>query len=196
MEAIDVAIGARPLMPFAKPRTLMNRFFYLGLLVSQLVITSMASALEFKPQVAEIKGIIDGDTFRIRFSEKENDSAQEYVANLIGVDAPGFGEVECESQFVASMATQLLLGKRVWVEWDSGDKQTRNGRLLVYISPVEDRGIDLNAHFIESGWAWVPRKYRSDRKQKYLRLEQRARAMKKGIWGSSCAPAVMDHKIR
>ncbi len=166
----------------------MKTLTYLGLLLQQLIFVAFVSALEYKPQIAEVTDIIDGDTYRIRFPGDKESPPREYVANLIGVDAPGVGEAECEARFVASMAKEVLLGKRVWIEWDSQDKQTRNGRLLVYISPIEDRSADLNALFIERGWGWVPRKYHSDRKEKYLKLEQRARAMQKGIWGGPCAP--------
>ena len=166
----------------------MKTLTYIGLLLQPLIFVAFASALEYKPQIAEVTGIIDGDTYLIRFPENKESPQREYVANLIGVDAPGVGEAECEAQFVASMAKKVLLGKRVLVEWDSRDKQTGNGRLLIYISPTEDRSADLNALFIERGWGWVPRKYHSDRKKKYLKLEQRARAMQKGIWSSPCAP--------
>lgn len=156
----------------------MKALSYLGLLLQQLIFVASASALEYISQLGEVTGIIDGDTFWIRFPNDEASPDRAYVANLIGVDAPGIGEVECEANFVASQADRVLLGKQVWVEWDSRDKQTRNGRLLVYISPVEDRSADLNARFIEQGWGWVPRRYHSDRKEKYLILEKQARAEK------------------
>lgn len=169
---------------------------YIGLLLQQLIFVASASALDFKPQIAEVAGIVDGDTYWLRFPNDGVSPDKVYVANLIGVDAPGIGEVDCEASFVASQATKLLLGKQVWVEWDSRDKQTRNGRLLVYISPVEDRSADFNARFIEQGWGWVPRRYHSDRKEKYLKLEKQARALKMGIWGGPCAPSVPGYELR
>jgi len=147
-------------------------------------------AVEYKPQAAEVVAVVDGDTFWLRFPDSDEDSNIEHVANLIGVDAPGVGEVECEAENVTSIAQRLLLGKTVWVEWDSQDKRTNDGRLLVYVSHIDDHTADLNALYIEQGWGWVPRKFPADRKERYLRLEEQARTMGKGIWGGSCAPNI------
>ena len=174
----------------------MKTISFFGLLLPQFILVASASALEYVSQVGEVTGIIDGDTFLIRFPNDRVSADTPYVANLIGVDAPGIGEVDCEANFVALQANKELLGKQVWVEWDSRDKQTRNGRLLVYISLVEDHSTDLNARFIEQGWGWVPRRYHADRKERYLELEKRARTEKKGIWGGPCAPSVADHEPR
>lgn len=148
------------------------------------------SALEYKPQIAEVVSVYDGDTFRLRFPESREDPETDHGSNLIGVDAPGDGEVECDAGYVTFIAQRLLLGKTVWVEWDSRDKRTADGRLLVYISHIDDRSADLNALYIERGWGWVPRRFPADRKKKYLELEQQARAQSRGIWGGSCAPDI------
>ena len=147
-------------------------------------------ALEYKPQAAEVVSVDDGDTLWLRFPDSHDDSNIEYVANLIGVDAPGHGEVECEAENVTLITKRLLVDKTVWVEWDSQTKRTADGRLLVYISHIDDRTADLNALYIGQGWGWVPRQFPADRKEKYLRLEEQARTMRKGIWGSPCAPNV------
>jgi len=146
-------------------------------------------ALEYRPQPAVVTAVVDGDTFHLRFPES-GQPRREYVANLAGVDAPGAGESECEAAAVATIATRLLLGKRVWVQWDRHDKRTPDGRLLVYVSHLEDRSADLNALYIEQGWGWVPRRFPAERKRAYLELERRARAAERGIWGGSCPPEV------
>lgn len=153
------------------------------------LLPGYVSALEYKPQIAEVVSVYDGDTFRLRFPDSK-DPGTDHGTNLIGVDAPGDGEVECDAEFVTFIAQRLLAGKTVWVEWDSGDKRTADGRLLVYISHIDDRSADLNALYIERGWGWVPRRFPADRKENYLKLEQTARAQRRGIWGGSCAPDI------
>lgn len=147
-----------------------------------------ALALDYRPRVAVVTQVIDGDSIVLRFPGAEGDDRIEYRANLIGVDAPGRGEAECEAQFVTTIARRLLLGKKVWIEWDSRDKRTDDGRLLVYIAHRDDHEADLNALYIEQGWAWVPRAYPADRKEQYLELERQARRQDRGIWSGPCPP--------
>lgn len=145
-------------------------------------------ALDYRPQWAEVTGIIDADTFVLRFPEAGDGADIEYRANFIGVDAPGVGESQCEAAHVAAITRRLLAGKRVWIEWDSHDKRTGDGRLLVYVHHPDDRDAELNALYIEQGWGWVPRPYPADRKAEYLALEREARAAERGIWGGPCPP--------
>ncbi|UEX79246.1 thermonuclease family protein [Sediminicurvatus halobius] len=147
-----------------------------------------AGALEYHPQWAEVTGIVDGDTFVLRFPEADEGRQIEYRANLMGVDAPGRGESECEAEHVAAITQRLLAGRRVWIEWDSHDKRTGDGRLLVYVYHPDDRDAELNELYIEQGWGWVPRPYPADRKADYLALEREARAAERGIWGGPCPP--------
>lgn len=161
---------------------------YCGLvLVALLAGSQAAGALDYRPQPAEVTQVIDGDTFVLRFPEADEPRV-EHRANLLGVDAPGRGEVECEAQSITAIARRLLLDKTVWIEWDSEDKRTDDGRLLVYIAHPDDRDADLNALYIEQGWGWVPRAYPADRKAEYLELEQEAREQARGIWGGPCPP--------
>ena len=160
----------------------------LGLFVSLWVGISSANALVFEPQSAVVTHVIDGDTLVLRFPDAPDDPRIEYRANLLGVDAPGLGEAQCAARFVSDIAYRLLQGKRVWVEWDSQDKTTRDGRLLVYIHHFGERDADLNATYIEQGWGWVPRAYPADRKEHYLALEQEAREAQRGLWAMPCAP--------
>ena len=160
----------------------------LGLFVLLWVGISSANALVFEPQSAVVTHVIDGDTLVLRFPDAPDDPRIEYRANLLGVDAPGLGEVQCAARFVSDIAYRLLQGKRVWVEWDSRDRTTTDGRLLVYIHHFGERDADLNATYIEQGWGWVPRAYPADRKEHYLALEQEAREAQRGLWAMPCAP--------
>lgn len=149
-----------------------------------------APALEYRPQWAEVTGIIDADTFVLRFPDAEDNPNVEYRANFIGVDAPGFGESECEASLVTAITQRLLAGRRVWIEWDSHDQRTGDGRLLVYVHHPDDRDAELNELYIRQGWGWVPRPYPADHKAEYLELEREARAADRGIWGGPCPPGV------
>ncbi len=164
-----------------------GQFCRLALALVVAVVPS-AWALEFEPQVAIVTQVVDGDSLALRFPDAPGDARIEYRANLIGVDAPGEGEAECAAGMVTTIARRLLQDERVWVEWDSQDRETSDGRLLVYVHHFDDRDADLNATYIEQGWGWVPRAYPADRKQRYLELEREARAAKRGLWGMACAP--------
>lgn len=157
-------------------------------LVILLPWLSAAAALDYRPRVAEVTRVIDGDSLVLRFPDAEGGDRIEYRANLIAVDAPGRGEAECEARYVTSIAKRLLLGREVWIEWDSGDRRTDDGRLLVYVAHRDDHDADLNALYIERGWAWVPRAHAADRKEAYLELEREARRQQRGIWGGACPP--------
>lgn len=161
-----------------------------ALIALALVVAAVppAWAVEFEPQVAIVTQVIDGDSLVLRFPDAPGDARIEYRANLIGVDAPGAGEAECAAGMVTAIARRLLEHERIRVEWDSHDRQTPDGRLLVYVHHFDDRDADLNATYVEQGWGWVPRAYPADRKQKYLELEREARAAKRGLWGMPCAP--------
>ena len=147
-----------------------------------------AGALEYRPQLAVVTHVEDGNTLWLRFPDAA-DGRIEIRANLIAVDVPGRGQAECEAQFVTAIAKRLLLKREVWVEWDSHDKRTPYGRLLVYIAHVDDHSADLNALYIEQGWGWVPRDFPADRKEAYLELEAEARKARRGIWGGPCPPS-------
>lgn len=144
-------------------------------------------ALEYRPQLAVVTHVEDGDTLWLRFPDAA-DGRIERRANLIAVDTPGRGEAECEEQFVTAIAKRLLLNRKVWIEWDSHHKRTDYGRLLVYIAHVDDHSADLNALYIQQGWGWVPRAFPADRKETYLKLEAQAREARRGIWGGPCPP--------
>ncbi len=161
-----------------------------ALVALALVVVAVPSAwaLEFEPQVAIVTRVVDGDSLVLRFPDASGDARIEHRANLIGVDAPGEGEAECAAGMVTAIARRLLQDERVWVEWDSRDRETSDNRLLVYVHHLDDRDADLNATYIEQGWGWVPRAYPADRKQNYLELEREARAAKRGLWGMPCAP--------
>lgn len=165
------------------------------------------STAEFK---ARVIWVMDGDSFVLHFPTEANalvariiaesprgwevDPAEtdEYVANLIGVDAAGWqGEGgDCYAVEAAQYLHDLIYGKQVTVRWDSGDKVGRRGRILVY---VEHNGIDINAEVIRHGYAWVPRRFPADKKEAYLKLEQAARDEKKGLWGA-CSQGYLRHR--
>ena len=145
-------------------------------------------ALEYGARPAEVTQVLDGDTIVLRFAGADDGDLLEYRANLIGVDAPEQGEAECEARRITAIVRRLLIGKRVWIAWDSADKRTGNGRLLVYVAHGEDHDADLNALYIEWGWAWVPRAWPFDRRDACLALEEKARRLGRGVWGGPCPP--------
>lgn len=144
--------------------------------------------------------VMDGDTFIVRFPTEENENVaevirnhprgwpvdprktDEYVANLIGVDAAGWQEERgnCYALEAAEFLNSKIFNKQVNVTWDSQDKIGGRGRILLY---VEVDGEDVNAAVIQHGFGWVPRRFPADRKTDYLQLEQEARDAQRGMWG-------------
>ncbi len=144
-----------------------------------LLLPAAEARVAFKTQPATVFYVEDGDTFFLRFRNDPN----EYVANLIAVDAAGWEEEggNCYAREAAAFLRSLILNKEVTIKWDSRDKVDRRGRLLAY---VEVGAKDVNAEVIRGGYGWVPRRFHADRKEDYIRLERSAREAKKGLWGA------------
>tara|TARA_B100000315_G_scaffold260401_1_gene321447 strand:- start:6291 stop:6776 length:486 start_codon:yes stop_codon:yes gene_type:complete len=154
------------------------------------VLWTHGSAMDvnFTSQAAHVVWVFDGDTIVVKFPDK----AGNYEANLIAVDAAGWGEDggSCYALEAAKFLSDLIFDKDVIVMWDSGDKVDRRGRLLVY---VEVEGQDVNAEVIRRGNAWVPRKYPADKKAEYVGIERIARESKIGLWGT-CQEGYLKHR--
>ncbi len=135
-------------------------------LVIIFLILAVQSASAWSGKVVKVA---DGDTITVR-----RDRTQIRI-RLHGIDTPerkqAFGKKA--KQFTA----RLTSGKTVEVERTDTDKY---GRTVALISVG---GINVNEALIESGFAWVYRKYC---KQAYcrdwLQLEQHARTVRIGLW--------------
>jgi endonuclease YncB( thermonuclease family) len=115
----------------------------------------------------KVVGIVDGDTIEVLHSLRTE------RIRLHGVDAPE------KSQAFGSRARQftagLVFGRIVTVREKGRD---RYGRTLAEIALPDGR--ILNRELVANGFAWHYKRYSSDRS--LARLEETARAQKKGLW--------------
>jgi len=146
------------------------------------------SDADFTRQTAHVVWVFDGDTIVVTLPGKSGN----YEANLMAVDAAGWGEDggSCYALKAAEFLRSLIFDKDIVITWDSADKIDRRGRLLVY---AEIDGKDVNADVIRRGNAWVPRKYPADKKAEYIEIERVARESKIGLW-ETCPERYLKHR--
>lgn len=115
-------------------------------------------------------GIADGDTFTCLTENKTP------VKLRMGrIDAPE--KSQAYGQASRKMLSSLIWGKTVTVHPYQTD---RYGRMLVSVTAD---GIDVNKKMVETGYAWAYRQYlKKGEAPEYLRLEESARAAKRGLW--------------
>ncbi|HHZ83297.1 MAG TPA: thermonuclease family protein [Nitrospirales bacterium] len=160
------------------------------LMMMSVVLSGHGSVpdVDFTRQTAHVVWVFDGDTIVVTLRGKSGN----YEANLMAVDAAGWGEDggSCYALEAAEFLRALIFDEDIVITWDSVDKTDRRGRLLVY---AEIAGKDVNAEVIRRGNAWVPRKYPADKKAEYIGIERLARDSKIGLWGS-CPEGYLKHR--
>ncbi len=143
---------------------------------------AVAGITPASPHVAGVARVIDGDTIAIGLVR----------IRLEGIDAP-------ETEQTCGRGT---LGKWLLGGWSCGKAATSYLRRLVEGRSVrcESRGkdayarmlglctiedVDINAQMVREGLAWAFVKY----SQRYVEVENEARAAKRGIWQGEAKPA-------
>jgi micrococcal nuclease len=120
---------------------------------------------------AQVKGtlgmVLDGDSF---YMVQEN--GRRVRIRLFGVDSPE--DNQPFSQEAKDYLTSLLQGKEILMTPSGSDKL---GRPVAIIS-VE--GQNVAEEMVRAGWAWHYKKYSDD--PVLARLEEEARAAKRGLW--------------
>ncbi|MBI2039036.1 MAG: thermonuclease family protein [Candidatus Niyogibacteria bacterium] len=132
-------------------------------------------------QEATVTKVVDGNTVELLF---RNDLVGEVrTAKLKGVVASWKGDDgACFAENSKRFLNDLLNGTTVTVMWDSGDKVDSKGNPLVYL--WLGKFLDINGLVVTTGNGWVARMFPGDRKEAYLAFEAKARAEKRGLWGS------------
>jgi endonuclease YncB( thermonuclease family) len=137
-----------------------------------------APAEEFAGRVV---GVTDGDTLtvlRARHPER---------VRLQGVDAPEKRQAygERAKRFTADLAFDRMVTVRA-------TGRDRNGRLLGEV--VLPDGRSLNQELVRAGYAWWFKKYSRD--GRLARLEEEARAGRRGLWADHSPEAPWDFRGR
>lgn len=134
----------------------------------------------------DVEDVVDGDTLTVRRG------GQVVTVRLLGVDAPETVHpdepVECFGPEAAARASDLLAGRRVWLEHDpSQDDVDRYGRELAYVWLAEDRLV--NFELVDGGYA---REYTYDRpythREAFRAAETAAQAAGRGLWSPATCP--------
>lgn len=129
----------------------------------------------------KIIGASDGDTITIRTADGRN-----YKIRLNGVDCP-----EKSQDFgkrAKDFTWNFCYGKKISANLLSKDKYDRN------IADVFADGQSLNRALVAAGLAWHYKKYSDD--PDLARLEDEARAAKRGLWSIPNPMAPWDYRKR
>lgn len=127
----------------------------------------------------DVIAIIDGDTIKI---------SELGTLRLIGMDTPEtkdprLGYVECFGQEATKKATEILAGKKVYLEFDPLNRIDRYGRTLAYL--YRDDGYFFNKQMIQEGYAHSYTKYLHPRMEEFNSAQKQAQTSQIGLWSSS-----------
>jgi len=123
-----------------------------------------------------VRQVYDGDTLLLVVRPQG-----QLKVRLYGIDAPETAKPDRQGQAYSAVAKRVLmyklLGKAVTVEVRDQDRYGRT------VGVVRLAGADINAAMVAEGLAWAYRHHlEGDYASEYLRLEDRARRRRLGLW--------------
>jgi len=116
-------------------------------------------------------GISDGDTLTVLDA-----SNTQHKVRLAGIDAPE--KAQAFGQRGKQKLSELCYGKTATINVISTDRYGRS------VGDVDCSGINANEAMVQSGFAWVYRKYDKGYEHLYS-LEEEARDARRGLWADS-----------
>jgi len=147
-------------------------------------------------RTAEETGVIvhvyDGDTFRIRFNQKER------RLRLLGVDSPEIGDISEERDLWARLARRFsiyyLLREQVRLTYEK-EREDRYGRLLAYV--WIKKNILFNELIIRQGLAryFETSSLSSTMKGRLEQAQREARQEKKGMWQTGWPEPIESYQV-
>lgn len=141
------------------------RFIQIFLLALSLSFSMFAYSEAINGRVV---GVSDGDTLTVLDA-----SNTQFKIRLAAIDAPE--KVQAFGQRAKQKLSDLCYGKTVSVQVVSIDRYGRT------VGDVDCAGINANEVMVQSGFAWVYRKY--DKGHEYLyAFEEDARNARRGLW--------------
>lgn len=144
------------------------------------LVSPFEGIAQIKTGLLTVTKVSDGDTFWVT-----HPSGKEEKIRLIGINSPesrktGNKDVEFFGKEASAYAKQLLLNKRVRLEFDV-QKYDRYKRTLAYA--YLESGTMVNAHLVKQGYARVATYPPNVRYQEQLqKLEREARSARRGLW--------------
>lgn len=129
----------------------------------------------------DVTAIVDGDTIKI---------SELGTLRLIGMDTPEtkdprLGYVECFGQEASNKASELLSGKKVYLEFDPSNRIDRYGRTLAYV--YREDGYFFNREMVREGYANSYTKYPHPKMDEFNKAQDEAKNAQSGLWSpDSC----------
>ena len=150
----------------------------IGVLILIGGMLALITEAQFEPRMVKVARVIDGDTIQVL------SDGRQYTVRLIGADTPETKHpteaVQRFGQEASAFTTAALEGRTVQLETDrTGDTVDRYGRLLRY---VYLDGQNFNARLISEGYAHAIRGFRYSKRASFIRLEEAAKRLGKGLW--------------
>ncbi len=132
-------------------------------------------------QFAVVK-TVDGDTIEI---EPADGDRKHTTIRLWGVDTPETVDPRQKGpayfgKEASAFTKQLTAGQTVRLELIAEDTRDKYGRLLAYVFLPD--GSMLNERLIETGHGYADTRFEHPRMQRFIKLEERARKAKAGLW--------------
>ncbi len=147
-------------------------------LLAPLAACGGSSGSEYGVTEATVERVVDGDTIELEGGKKIR-----YL--MVNTPETTGGKNECYGSNAVQFNTDLVLGKRVTLDYDV-QCEDMFGRTLAYVT-VD--GIEVNTELVKKGFACVLHipPNGNDRADEFEALEDEAKAMNRGLWGQ-CDP--------
>lgn len=153
------------------------------ILLAQQANTSIANlgTTTLNQKLFDVVGVVDGDTIKV---------SELGTLRLIGMDTPEtkdprLGYVECFGKEASNKATELLSGKKVYLEFDPSNRIDKYGRTLAYV--YREDGYFFNKQMIAEGYANSYTKYPHPKMDEFNQAQEQARTSQAGLWSpNSC----------
>ena len=153
---------------------------YLHLVFLSLVLLTVSPRVKAQRFSVRVVSVSDGDTF----TAINRDNLQLKI-RVYGIDAP-----EKKQDFGQKSKQQLsdyIFGKDIYIDVQSQDSW---GRFISYVYTPD--GKDVSLLMLKEGMAWHFKKY--DSSEKYLKAEETARFLKKGLWSQPAPTPPWDFR--
>lgn len=126
----------------------------------------------------DVISVVDGDTIKV---------SELGTLRLIGMDTPETKDprkpVQCFGKEASARATELLSGKKAYLEFDPTNRIDKYGRTLAYV--YREDGYFFNAEMIKEGYANSYTKYPHPKLEEFNGYQKSAREGSKGLWAST-----------
>jgi micrococcal nuclease len=141
---------------------------------ANLAIATLGS-LTKDQKLFDVTSVVDGDTIKV---------SELGTLRLIGIDTPETKDprkpVQCFGAEASKRASELLSGKKVYLEFDPANRIDKYGRTLAYV--YREDGYFFNAEMVKDGYANSYTKYPHPKLEEFNVLAREAREKQKGLY--------------